>query len=698
METASLFDLLVEQVVDYGIFVLDRDGRIATWNPGAQRIKGYSADEIIGQPYSIFFTDEDRQAGKPGRILQEVRSRGRFQEEGWRVRKDGARFWASVVVTALHDRQGNLKGFAKITRDLTDRMKQEEDARRAAADRAARRQTELYEQRIRRTRDELELILKSIAEGVVVQSLDGLVFTNDTAARMCGFASAEEMMAAPPGQILRGFDIRQEDGTPFPLDRLPGQRALRGEPSTAVVRFRPRSGGGERWSIISAAPISDANGNVDRSVSILREFTDRRRTEEAWQFLAEASAILGSSLDYEETMSQVARLAVPEMADWCSVEVLGPDGGLRQLAVAHVDPAKLALAKFWRDRWPPPEDSMIQRVLRSGKAELLAEITDEMIAASTQEPAQRDAALALGLRSAIVAPLIVGHAPFGVVTFIAAESGRRYSQDDLRLATEVALRASLAVENARAYSEARAAIEVRDNFLSIASHELRTPLSGLTVLMTSLLRAAERDRLTQLGPDAIKARLAKAERQMRQIVVLVDRLLDMSRLSSHDMQLDLAPMDLGELARDVVSRLEDAAADVGGSIELVVGEPCTGRWDRGRLDQVITNLVTNAIKYGGGSPITVSVGGTGVSERARLTVRDRGPGIPEEHQERIFGQFERAATPSSPGMGLGLWLVRRIVTAHGGAVTLTSSPGQGATFNVVLPLDPQRAHLENGAS
>ena len=149
----SICWLLIEQVVDYAIFVIDKDGCIASWNQGAQRIKGYAAEEIIGQPYAVFFTEEDRAAGKPNTILSFVRTHDRFQEEGWRVRKDGSRFWASVVVTALRDHCGAFRGFAKITRDLTERRQAEAAARVAAAEQAARRQAELDEREMRRSRD-----------------------------------------------------------------------------------------------------------------------------------------------------------------------------------------------------------------------------------------------------------------------------------------------------------------------------------------------------------------------------------------------------------------------------------------------------------------------------------------------------------------------------------------------------------------
>jgi len=686
-EAVDLLALLVEQVVDYAIFVIDEDGKIASWNPGAERIKGYCADEIIGQPYSVFFSEEDRAAGKPTQILSHVRAHGRFEEEGWRVRKDGTRFLASVVVTALHDRRGVFRGYAKITRDLTERRQAEESARLAAAEQAARRQAELDEREMRRSRDQLDLILRSITEGVVVQTLEHkLVFANDAAARLCGFHSAEALLSASLQQVLDTFEMLREDGAPFGRDELPARLALQGTPASAVVRFRMKRGGEERWSFVSAAPVFDGRGGVELAVSVFREFTERRRTEQAWQVLAEASAALGSSLEYQTTLKQVAELAVPRVADWCSVDILSADGSLEQLAVAHVDPSKRELAHEWRRRWPPRPDSTAYQVVRSGLPELLAEITTEMIEAGAPDPEQRRLTLDLGLRAAMVVPLVVGKKSIGVMSFVAAESARRYGTEDLILATEIARRASLAIENARAYTEAREAVQTRDNFLAIASHELRTPLSALSVLISSVVRAASQGRLTKLGPEALLTRMVKAERQMAQVARLVDRLLDVSRLSTQDLRLEREQTDLADIVRGVIARYEEAAAEAGSRIELAVAGVTTGWWDRSRIDQMVTNLVGNAVKHAPGASITVSVS-SGTSGYARLMVHDEGPGVPTEDHERIFGQFERATDSDNnrPGMGLGLWLVRKIATAHGGTVTLDSEPGSGATFIVLLP-------------
>jgi PAS domain S-box-containing protein len=228
-EAGDLLDLLIEQVVDYAIFALDVKGNVASWNLGAQRIKGYAPVEIIGRPYELFFSEEDRAAEKPRLILAHARAHGRYYEEAWRVRKDGSRFWASICVTALHDAGGRLRGFAKITRDLSERRRAEEEARVAAAERAARNQAEMDERAVRRSRDQLDLILKHVAEGVTAQGPDGrIIYANDAAARLTGLDSAEVMLATPRDVLVGAFDVFREDGSLFPADELPGRRALRG--------------------------------------------------------------------------------------------------------------------------------------------------------------------------------------------------------------------------------------------------------------------------------------------------------------------------------------------------------------------------------------------------------------------------------------------------------------------------------------
>ncbi|NTX11180.1 CHASE domain-containing protein [Myxococcus sp. CA056] len=237
-------------------------------------------------------------------------------------------------------------------------------------------------------------------------------------------------------------------------------------------------------------------------------------------------------------------------------------------------------------------------------------------------------------------------------------------------------------EQRRLASEARAAVRVRDEFLSVAAHELRTPLTSLKLQLQLLFRQLHQ------GEPVDTLRLERGvetcERQTTRLTKLVDSLLDVSRLSSGKMELQLESLELGELVRELVRRFEAEAQTMNVRLDVDTSEPVTGRWDRLRLEQVITNLLSNALKYGHGAPVDVRV--LGDKAEARLEVRDRGIGIAPEDAARVFDRFERAVSSRHyGGLGLGLFITRQLVEAHGGRIFLESHPGQGTTFIVVLP-------------
>ncbi len=243
-------------------------------------------------------------------------------------------------------------------------------------------------------------------------------------------------------------------------------------------------------------------------------------------------------------------------------------------------------------------------------------------------------------------------------------------------------------ERAQLWRQARDEVRERDEFLSIASHELRTPVTALQLQMQMLHRAADR------GGAALAQQLAdkmeSLERQTRRIALLVNELLDVSRMRLGRLELRLEEIDLAALAREAVEHLRAEIERSGSSVSVRAEGPASGRWDRLRLEQVVANLVVNAAKFGRGKPITVSVEGR--DERARLSVEDHGIGIAPEHQDRVFGRFERAV-PSQHfgGLGLGLYIARQIVEAHGGRIEVKSTPGLGSTFTVELPRLPPRS-------
>jgi PAS domain S-box-containing protein len=311
--------------------------------------------------------------------------------------------------------------------------------------------------RLRETRDDLRAILEGVADAVTAQAPDGrLIYGNDAAVQLLGFASAEEMLAAEPATIRGRFEMLDDDGEPIALEALPGRRALAGErPPPLTIRYRDRVHRHERWSRVQSTPVFDADGAVRLAINVIEDITDLKRAEQGHRFLAEASRVLAGSLDYQETLRRVAHLAVPQMADWCAVDLADGDD-IDRVAVAHVDPARLELARIVQKRYPPdPKVSTgVYGVLRHGTAELYGEITDEVLVAAARDPEHLEILRSVGVRSVILVPMALRDRVLGVITFVTSESDRRFDEQDLAIAEDLALRAAAAVENARLYETA----------------------------------------------------------------------------------------------------------------------------------------------------------------------------------------------------------------------------------------------------
>jgi signal transduction histidine kinase len=440
-------------------------------------------------------------------------------------------------------------------------------------------------------------------------------------------------------------------------------------------------------------PLRDEAGAVAHVGIVFKDVTaemEKRAQEERArveaEFLANCSAVLARSLDVTATLQTLARLTIPHVADWCVIDIVREDGTIERVATAHAMPEREELLAELQLRYPPRPDSgqPAARVLRSGQPELLEDVDDEVLAAHAVDADHAALLTSLALRSNLAVPLVAREKTLGVINLAFAESGRRYGSEELRVALDLAARAALAIDNARLYQQARDAVRVREEFLSVAGHELRTPLTAVQIHLELAVRAVQR---APVQPDRVhdpKKRLQDADRLLRRLSGLVEQLLDVSRFGSGRLVLQPEEVDLSALAQEVIDRLKEEAARSGTPLALSAAPAVTGRWDRARLDQVLSNLLSNALKYGLGRPIDVEVRGEGGD--AIAVVRDRGIGIAAESHARIFSKFERAASERQfGGLGLGLWICREIVEAMQGRIQVESSPGNGAVFTVRLP-------------
>jgi signal transduction histidine kinase len=350
-----------------------------------------------------------------------------------------------------------------------------------------------------------------------------------------------------------------------------------------------------------------------------------------------------------------------------------------RLFVADIDPErevatqqKLLDSRLMLARLP-----QLDRVLRSGRPELVAPDDPDNWPAPFGE---------LRFNASLTLPLLARGSVLGTLTLLpTATSAFSYPQD-LVMVEEMVDRCAVAIDNASLFHRTQEAVRARDEFMAVASHELRTPLTPLTLVVQGLHRLLTRGQLVELSQAQLDTSFKNATTQLRRLSQLVDNLLDVTRLRRGELRLTLEETDLAELVAEVVRRYGEAltAARCATALDLQPG--VIGRWDALRLEQMLTNLLINAIRYAAGQPIEIrSFARDG---KATLEMRDHGPGICKEDQARIFRPFERGVSYRAvSGFGLGLYIVREVVEAHGGRITLESEPGRGCVFVVVLPLD-----------
>lgn len=520
-------------------------------------------------------------------------------------------------------------------------------------------------------------IVESSDDAIIGKSIDGTITSwNKGAERLYGYKK-EEIVGKPVSVLM----------PPSKKSDFPAIRKLLKQGKRIEHYETKRITKDKRILDVSLtiSPIKNEKGKLIGASKIARDITYRKYMENNLHFLSEASKVLSSSLNYTQTLKNVAKLAVPRVADWCVIDMLKPDGAVELLEIAHTNQKKAKWAKKLREVFTADMNAStgLPKVLKTGNTEFYPVVTNEMIKQSISDNKKLKSVQKLGIKSVMIVPLCIDNICIGAITFIAAESGRNFNQMDLAMAQELADRAALAIKNAILYEEARIGIQTRDEFLNIASHELKTPITSLQLQLQILKRRIEygKDFNTR---DVLKI-LDMKEAQLKRLTKLINNLLDVTKINSQNFELEREETNLSTVVHEVVDRFDGSGKDSKAKIYVDVEKQIIGKWDKFKIDQVITNVISNAVKYGDNKPIQVKV--LNQKSVAEIIVKDQGIGIQEKELKKIFERFERTEVARQyEGLGLGLYIANQFIRAHGGSIDVKSKPGQGSTFTIHLPI------------
>ncbi len=622
---------LVDSVTDYAIFLLDVEGRVLSWNSGAERIEGYAAREVLGQHLSKFYTPEDVACGKPAQLLALASADGRVEDVGLSVRKGGQQFWASSVITALRGASGQLRGFGNVVRDLTELRSSEEDLLRA-------------EQRFH------QLVDAVTDYSIFMLDSTGHVATWNAGARTTkGYAAAEII-----GQHFSVFYTAADRAAGRPEQIL---NVVRSKGRFAEEGWRVRKDGTHFWASVVLTTLRNERGEAVGFAKITRDLTERRAaerelrdSEERFRLLVEAVADYAIYMISPEGEVRTWNLGAERMKGYTASEIIGQNFQLffPEEDVRRGKPAReLAVAaregRLEDEGWRVRKDgssfwaNVVLTAIRADRGQLLgfAKVTRDLSARRQAEETERE---------------------------LMREQSARAIAEALAL-------------------EAEEANRIKDEFLATVSHELRTPLNAI-VGWSAVLRQRELEPSVKRGIEVI-------ERNAHAQVKIIEDILDVSRIITGKLRVDPKPMDLVSVIQQAIEVVRHSASAKQIGIELEPTPACPLVGDAERIQQVVWNLLSNAIKFtSAGGRVTISV--QKQDDALILSVADTGMGMADDFLPFAFERFRQgdsSTTRRFGGLGLGLALVRHISELHGGSVSATSAGlGKGSTFRVTFPL------------
>ena len=536
--------------------------------------------------------------------------------------------------------------------------------------RLSRRLSELERERAR-----INAFIESAGEGLYAIDLDGIcVLVNQAAARWLGY-SQDEMIGKHMHHLIHHTHA---DGRPSADDTCTTARAFRGGEHVHIAEdiFWRRDGTSFPVEYRSSPIVEE--GVIRGAVVTFADVSARVRAAAVERFLDESGRVLASSIEFEEALAALSDLAVPTVADLCIIDIVDDDGALTP-TVAHVDQtAANAIRDYRRDNPLDREGSHpIVRALRECASIALDGAPD----AGWSEPAP-DADGRRRAHFGVCIPLVARERTLGVVTF--ARIGRRFAQEDLALAQDLARRAAVAIDNARLYRDARAATNARDEILAVVSHDLRNPIHTIGMgaqLMLEMLPDGD-------GAAAVRKQAGIIRRSAQRANRLIADLLDVRRIETGRLAIERQPVSVATLLDDVLEMFGAEATERQVGLEARAPSPApTVLADRERMLQLFTNLVGNALKFTPAGGCVMACADL-IDDEVHFSVSDTGPGIPADQLPHLFDRYWQARRNDRRGVGLGLAIAKGIAEAHGGALSVTSTVGRGTIFTFSLSVVP----------
>jgi PAS domain S-box-containing protein len=700
-ESEDRFRTLASQA-PVGIFMSNAAGDTIFVNDSWCAMAGLTSEQARGEGWTTAIHPDDRE-----RVLHQwlqAVDTGVSSDADFRfIRPDGTITWLQGNAVPLHIAGGDLIGYIGTIADITSRKM----AEIALAE---------SEERYRFT-----------LEAAQVGSWDWDLRTGV----VCLSENLEEIHDRPVGAFGGNFESVLREVYPPDQDnfRESIDAALDSGGAYEFEYRILRKNGTLGWMHVQGKATCDDSGRPTRVVGVCIDITERRRMEEYMRSLAEASVILSGSLDHEATLDAIARLLVPTFGDWCAVELLGDDHKIQHVTVTHADSRKVDLALELRSRFPPLLDSGqpgVARAIRTGKTEVFVDLTDEALRDLCHNDAHCRLLTELGMKSALVVPLMAREKMLGAITLVAATSLHRYSESEIGIIQELALRCALAVDNARLYEDVRrelaerrraeeslleahqlaeAANRSKSAFLANMSHEIRTPMSAIMGYAELLGR--------QLSDAELLRYVEIIRRNGGFLLEILNDVLDLSRIEAGRLEIERQRFSPHEIFLEVCSLMQVRADEKGLPLVLEFdGQlPESIESDPTRLRQIVINLVSNAIKFTEQGSVNVVVRHVPGVPLLRFDVIDTGIGVSPDQVSRLFEPFTQADTSVTRrygGSGVGLAICKRLVEMLGGWIEVQSQPERGSTFSVAIStgpleevplIDPQQhaaAEVQNG--